>query len=103
MAKRNYKVKRLDRRHKGYGLMKYFVEMYYSANATEDFYQIKNWCIDQWGITRPIDDWRTGRNVVPIPPDVNPAWTYIRDEFRTRILFAEKEEAALFTLRWCGV
>jgi len=103
MANSKLKIKKLDRRHNGYGLMKYFVEPAYGADYVENFYELKNWCIDQWGITRPLADWREGSKLMEVPGDVNPAWTYLRDEYRTRILFRDKEEAALFTLRWGGV
>jgi len=95
-----HKVKKLDRRHNGYGIMRYFVEFYYGKNAVENFYEVKNWCIDQWGITRPLPDWEAGSSIEPMPVDINPAWTYLRDEYRTRIFFRDKEETSLFTLRW---
>lgn len=98
--KKSFKVKRLDKRHNGHGHMKYYVDVIYHENSIEVFYELKNWCIDQWGITRPFSDWAEGVIKGSTSGDLNPAWTYIRDEYRKRIMFRDKEEAALFTLRW---
>lgn len=98
MDKQHYKIKRLDRRYVGHMHMKYFVDIY----QIDDFYELKNWCAEQWGVTRPLDDWMTAVSIIHrlVPKDVNPAWTYLRDRYRKRIMFRDKEEAMLFALRW---
>lgn len=100
MEKPRYKIEKLDQRYRGYGVMKYYVEVRFSMDAVEEFYTLKTWCTEQWGITRPLHDWMTGSTKHPRPKDVNPSWTYIRDDYRKRIMLKDKEEAMLFALRW---
>lgn len=108
MKKTAVKVKRLDRRMSGSDLMKYQLDFstsltvpgYSMAERTEEFYKVFRWCEDQYGVTRCLEDLQSAIDYKSTAADINPSWSFIRDHWRTKILLAEKEQAAHYTLVW---
>ena len=107
MKKTAIKVKRMDRRMSGSDLMKYQLDFSISAGTgynrfelTEEYYKVFRWCEDQYGATRCLEDLKSAIDGKSTAADVNPSWSFIRDQWRTKILLAEKEQAAHYTLVW---
>jgi hypothetical protein len=107
MKKSAVKVKRMDRRMSGNHLMKYQIDFSISAGTgytrfefTEEFYRVFRWCEEQYGATRCLEDLEFAIDGKSTAADANPSWSFIRDQWRTKILFAEKEQAAHYTLVW---
>lgn len=105
MKKENFKIKKMDKRMSGFPFMRYHVDfssggsyMLKRYERLEEFYKIKRWCIEQYGPSRPYGDLREAIDNKMEADDINPSWTWIRDEFRTKIMFADKEQAAHYTL-----
>lgn len=97
------KVKRMDRRMAGHGLMKYHVDFSILFRLPlneriEEFYRVLRWCETQYGPSRPLNDLQDALRYKSTASDVNPKWTWLRDEFRTKIMFADTETAAHYTL-----
>lgn len=88
----------------GYPLMRYHVE--FSVGGTglssheriEEFYKVVRWCEDQYGQTRQLNDLILALDNHSTATDVNRTWTWVRDQFRTKVMFAEKEQAAYYAL-----
>jgi len=100
-----FKVKKMDRRMTGYPFMRYHVEFgvggsHYMPHhgRLEEFYKVMRWCIEQYGPSRPYNDLVEAIDHKMEAEDINPTWTWIRDQFRTKIMFADKEQAAHYTL-----
>lgn len=103
MKKKPFVVKKMDRRMTGFNIMKYHVDFginqgYSSIEKLDEFYKVIRWCEDQYGPTRTLNDLMDSINYKSTAPDVNRTWTWIRDNFRTKIMFAEKEQAAHYAL-----
>jgi hypothetical protein len=103
MKKRPFVVKKMDRRMTGFNIMKYHVEFgthheYSIAERLDEFYKVIRWCEEQYGPTRTLNDLMDSLRYKSTAPDVNLTWTWIRDNFRTKIMFAEKEQAAHYAL-----
>ena len=97
------KIKLMDRRMTGYGLMRYHVDFdknYKLAHIQkmEEFYKVLRWCETQYGVSRPLIDLEEAIRNNSTAEDVNLKWTWLRDSFRTKIMFADKEQAAYYTL-----
>lgn len=103
-----FAVKKMDRRMSGYPFMRYHVEFdTHGAGGNhfmprhgrlEEFYKVKRWCIEQYGPTRPYNDLVMALDNKMEAEDINTTWTWIRDQFRTKIMFADKEQAAHYAL-----
>jgi hypothetical protein len=106
MKKEKYKVKKLDRRMAGNSIMKYHIDFSYpqqgysKQDRMEEFYRVFRWCEGQYGVTRCLEDLKDAIDQKITAEDVNPNWTFIRDQWRVKILLAEKEQAAHYTLVW---
>lgn len=107
MKKTAVKAKRMDRRMSGSDIMKYQLDFSISAGTgytrtefTEEYYKVFRWCEDQYGVTRCLEDLKSAIDNKSSAADVNPSWSFIRDQWRTKILLAEKEQAAHYTLVW---
>jgi hypothetical protein len=97
------KVKRMDRRMVGHNIMKYHVDFstLYGIHLNERlelFYKVMRWCETQYGPTRPLNDLQSAMDYNSTASDINSKWTWLRDEFRTKIMFADAETAAHYTL-----
>lgn len=97
------KVKLMDRRMAGHGLMKYHIDFDKNyklphTHKMEEFYKVLRWCETQYGVSRPLVDLEEAIRNKSTAEDVNLKWTWLRDTFRTKIMFADKEQAAYYTL-----
>lgn len=84
------KIKRLDRRMKGYGDFEYKIE-YRKKIDRRDFVEQRNWCWEQWGPSCELENWDLA---------TNPAWCWFNDEWGMKILLASEREATWYTLKW---
>ena len=103
MKKTPFVVKKMDRRMTGFNIMKYHVEFsahheYSTIEKLDQFYKVIRWCEEQYGPTRTLNDLLDSIRHKSTASDVNLTWTWIRDNFRTKIMFAEKEQAAHYAL-----
>ena len=97
------KVKKTDKPHTGYGSFKYYVDikpMHWSnhTGVKEKFFELRLWCWDTWGPSRELDHFVNTAGEKPI--DQNSKWTWINDQYRTRLYLGSQDEAAYFTLKW---
>jgi hypothetical protein len=97
------KVKLMDRRMTGHNIMKYHIDFdrNYKLSHTqrvEEFYKVLRWCESQYGVSRPLPDLEYAIQHGISADDINLRWTWMRDNFRTKIMFADKEQAAHYTL-----
>lgn len=83
------KLKKLDRRMKGYGSFKYKID--YPKSKTHDFISARNWCWEQWGPSSELELW---------DESLNPAWCWIISEWEYKILLASDREAQWYILKW---
>jgi hypothetical protein len=95
-------VKKTDKRHTAGYLFKYFVTIKTDPGesgrlAADAFYRARIWCWEQWGPSREVNDWGLGTEAAT---DKNEHWGWISDQWRFRIYLRDKDEAALFTLKW---
>lgn len=90
-------VKKIDKRFAGYYHFKYYTNLNQSGEV--NFHNVRAWCWNTWGPSKSYSDWENHERH-PSPHDVcqNSNWCWIDDQYRTRILFKEKEDAALFKL-----
>ena len=86
------RIRKLDKRNKGYGQFKYMA-IFGSFREKEKFFQIRNWCWEQWGPGCEIDfhSSTTSRS---------DAWAWLVDDFRMNIYIATDKEYQWFLLRW---
>ena len=90
----------------GTGIMKYHIDFsnpqygYSKQDRMEEFYRVFRWCEGQYGVTRCLEDLKDAIDQKITAEDINPNWTFIRDQWRVKILLAEKEQAAHYTLVW---
>lgn len=85
------KVKKLDRRMKGYGDFSRRVDFFHKD--VEQFIAVRKWCWEQWGPSCEIEFYRQQSNK-------NPSWAWLVDQWRIRIYLATDKEAQWFHLRW---
>ena len=90
-------VKKIDKRFAGYLDFKYYINLDHSSEI--NFHNVRAWCWNTWGPSKSYNDWDY-HNRQPTPNDVcqNSNWCWMDDQYRTRILFKEKEDVALFKL-----
>jgi len=84
------KIKKLDRRMKGFGDFKYKITYRKKTERTK-FIDARNWCWTQWDSSSEYELWDTS---------VNQHWSWVIDEWETKILLASDKEAQWFTLKW---
>lgn len=84
------KVKKLDRRMKGFGSFKYKITFRKRSDRAK-FIEVRNWCWAQWDSSSEHELWDI---------NVNQHWAWIIDEWETKILLASDKEAQWFTLKW---
>jgi hypothetical protein len=90
-------VKKIDKRFAGYLDFKYYINLAQSGEI--NFHNVRAWCWNTWGPSKNYVDWDY-HNRHPTPNDVcqNSNWCWQDDDHRTRIMFKEKEDVALFKL-----
>lgn len=97
------KIRKTDARFTGFNRFKYYVKIkpVYNESAMEEFFKLRAWCWETWGPAREVD--------APVPKDhienkfqddINDCWSWLNDEYRARIYLRDKDEVALFQLKW---
>lgn len=94
----------------GHQWYKFYVKIPYSLYAFEKLAEMRTWCWEQWGPAREVNRMHSvdQMKLHAMNPGVNihfesynEHWSWCSDEQRPmRIYLKDKEEAALFTLRW---
>jgi hypothetical protein len=97
------KVKKTDKRMNGHGQFKYYVDLKHDRNEPfgslmEKFFELRQWCWETWGISREVTEYSS--KDFSWLGDQNKHWSWVNDQYRARLYLANKEEAALFTLKW---
>jgi hypothetical protein len=85
------KLKKLDRRHTGYGDYKFLVE-FSRRNDFEQFFEARNWCWETWGPGCEVDQKHKINQVIP--------WAWQNSEWNLRIYLATEKEANWWSIRW---
>jgi hypothetical protein len=95
---RKLKVKKSDRRYAGHPHFNYHIDL--PVTGEHNFFAMRAWCWTTWGPSKSWQDWdSTNRRFDFGDTCQNANWCWIDDSFsRHRLLFAGKEDAALFTL-----
>lgn len=83
------KLKKLDKRNKGYGHYK-FMASFRNKFEQEKFFQVRNWCWEQWGPSSELE----------FSEIRNSAWAWLVDEWEMKIYIATDKEYQWFLLRW---
>jgi hypothetical protein len=97
------KLRRLDKRHSGYGEWEFFIN--FENYNKEEFFSLRTWCWDTWGPSREMAEYKNAcERISPanLPSDINVSWTWTNDSIngshRRRIYLKSKDEAMLFEL-----
>jgi hypothetical protein len=86
------KTGRLDRRHSGNAWFKYYADFNYAT--CQDFVERRAWLWDTHGSSLELDLWSR------LPDQRSAKWSWINDEYRLRLYFADDQIFNWFTLRW---
>jgi hypothetical protein len=97
------KVKKTDKRMTGHTRFKYYVEITHNRSepfgiSLEKFYEVRQWCWETWGASREVDEYNSKE--FAWLADQSKHWSWVNDQYRARLYLADKDEAALFTLKW---
>jgi hypothetical protein len=97
------KVKKTDKRMNGHDQFKYYVDIKHDRNEPfgllmEKFFELRQWCWETWGPGREVNEYNSKE--FAWQGDQNKQWSWVNDQYRARLYLANKEEAALFTLKW---
>ena len=85
------KIKKLDRRHTGYGTYKFLIE-FLQRSEFEKFFEARNWCWETWGPGCEVEHVHKVNQAIP--------WSWQYNEWNTRIYLASDKEANWWKLRW---
>ena len=108
-----YKVTKLDRRHTGYNVMKYYIEINLLSGLAMDerlelFKEYRAWCWDQFGAGCELDyvtiTLGTTSIVTPAAPifgiPTRALWAWRTDYDNQRIFLKSDRELSWFKLKW---
>lgn len=92
------RIKKNDKRYAGHPQFLFHLEC--PVTGDENFFKLRAWCWETWGPSKSWYDWQNAysRNLFGDELCQNPYWCWIDDEQRHRLLFATKDEVALFKL-----
>ena len=100
-------IKKLDRRHTGYGIWKYYINKRIGIgtrdNSNQEFYRWRDWCWQNWGGSKELLEWISDYNKLTVIEKVscqNPNWCWFNDRFNSRIYLRTDEELTMFILKW---
>lgn len=97
------KLVTLDRRHRGYGVWKYYIERPYIQPLEQSkitFYRWREWCWTQWGASKELDEY-TSDDLFDGVFSSNEHWCWSNNRNRgSRIYLKNDAAATAFTLRW---
>ena len=85
------KITKLDRRYTGGRQFDYAVEFTHPYKDGELFCEVREWCWQTWGPGREL-------KFVDVKSDYH--WSFMTDNYRTRIYLRDKVEVEWLTLRW---
>ena len=97
------KVRKTDKRFNGNTRYKYYVKIYpgFYESAMEEFFKLRVWCWETWGPAREVSATSPKDNCQnKYTNDLNDNWSWLNDEYRARIYLKDKNEVALFQLKW---
>jgi hypothetical protein len=84
------KIQKLDRRHNGHKVFKYFVG--FSFYTTEKFIEVRNWCWQTWGPSCELEH----ANKL----EICPKWAWLSDQYNMRIYLQTDAEYSWFLIKW---
>ena len=87
----------------GHSQFKYYVDIGYersdpAGSVIEKFFELRQWCWETWGPSREVNEFSSKE--FAWQGDQNKQWSWINDDYRSRLYLADKDEAAYFTLKW---
>lgn len=82
---------KLDARYTGYGRFKYFVGFRYKE--MDEFVAVRKWCWETFGASCEMQIYDKVTNP-------NTTWSWVLDDYRSRIYFATEKEYNWFLLKW---
>lgn len=93
-------IKRVDRRFKGSGDWKYYIDVPKDHVVKFNFFEVQVWCWETWGPSKEISHWNIyhGRGWTDIAQ--NSKWCWHLDEWTARIYLKSDKEADWFSLKW---
>lgn len=96
-------VKKTDARFVGSNRFKYYIKIKprHDESATEEFFKLRVWCWETWGPSREVNSRVANDYIVnKYTDDSNEHWSWLNDEYRARLYLKDKNEVALFQLKW---
>ncbi len=93
-------IKRVDRRFKGHGDWKYYVDLPMSPTVKSHFFSIQIWCWNTWGPSKEISFWNFYKDKGWTDEAQNEKWCWHLDEWTTRIYLKSDKEADWFSLKY---
>lgn len=93
------KVKKVDKRFKGNGSFKFYVDS--PKYGDKNFFQVREWCWTTFGPSKEIEMWQDDVSRARITNNShNEKWAWQADPWTTRIYLKTDKEADWFTLKW---
>ncbi len=89
------KIRKLDRRMKGYGDFVYGVDFSWNWEGVR-FDQARQWCWETFGPSTELDIWH---ELEPTSEN-NSRWAWDRNQYRTMIYLKSDVERNWFVMRW---
>jgi hypothetical protein len=98
------KIKKTDRRFKGYPEWKYYVDLnprkFKNETDTDNFFAVREWCWTTWGASKEVDRWFTHYLDTTGQVSQNQNWCWHLDDYTARIYLKDAKQADWFTLKW---
>ncbi len=84
------KTGKLDRRHKGHDLFRYYAQ--FGHSEVDEFVKVREWCWQTWGSSCEIE----------ILDRINKKlkWAWVNDQYNTRLYFETENEYSWFLMKW---
>lgn len=97
----NFKKRKLDRRHSGYGEWKYYImpNAPWNRVGMNKFFEMREWCWNTWGHSKEINEWMRDK-LDPTSISQNNKWCWQNDTYNVRIYLRTDKELSHFLLTW---
>lgn len=93
------KLKKLDGRHAGYGVWKYYVQQPHGRAGKNRFIEWREWCWSQFGPSKEL--WEYSVDDLDVSESSSQKWCWVNDRGGwARIYLKTDEAASAFTLQW---
>lgn len=93
------KVKKTDRRFKGFPAFKYSLDLQHYGN--KNFFEVREWCWQTFGASKEIQAFDEDNRLKQFENNShNSKWCWHYDGWTRRIYFATDKEANWFSLKW---